>query len=88
MAVIVDTGVFFAFYSLGDSHHLDSLGLVAHLAEGRWGRPLVTNHILDESLTILKYKVSPEASRAFLEAFVESGFIEVIHASMEIERAP
>ncbi len=86
--MIVGTGVFFTFYSLGDAHHLDSLGLVAHLAEGRWGRPLVTNHILDESLTILKYKVSPEASRAFLEAFVESGFIEVIHASMEIERAP
>lgn len=71
MAVIVDTGVFFGFYSLRDKHHLDSIALIVHLVEGRWGRGYITNHILDETLNILKYKVSVEVANAFIEAFID-----------------
>jgi predicted nucleic acid-binding protein len=43
MTALVDTGVFFAFYSLRDERHLDSLALVVHLLENKWGRGYATN---------------------------------------------
>jgi predicted nucleic acid-binding protein len=86
MTALVDTGVFFAFYSLRDEHHLDSLALVVHLLENKWGRGYVTAHILDETLTLLKYRVSWEAARAFIEAFVESGAVGVLLLDEEAER--
>ncbi len=86
MAVIVDTGVFFAYYSLRDKHHLDSLALIVHLAEGKWGKAYITNHILDETLNILKYKVSPEAAKVFIEAFVNKNVVKVVHVDEDLER--
>ena len=59
---MVDTGVFFAYYSLGDKHHLDSLALIVHLVEREWGKAFITNHILDETLNILKYIISAGTS--------------------------
>lgn len=86
MAVIVDTGVFFGFYSLRDKHHLDSIALIVHLVEGRWGRGYITNHILDETLNILKYKVSVEAANAFIEAFIDGGIVKIVYTDEEIEK--
>jgi len=86
LAVIVDTGVFFAYYSLRDKHHLDSLALIVHLAEGKWGKAYITNHILDETLNILKYKVSPEAAKVFIEAFVNKNVVKVVHVDEDLER--
>jgi len=85
VTVIVDTGIFFAYYSLRDKHHLDSVALIVHLAEGKWGRAYITNHILDETLNILKYRLSPETSKAFLETFIDNGFIKVIYPGEELE---
>ena len=85
MTALVDTGVFFAFYSLRDKHHLDSLGLIAHLVKGKWGKAFVTNHILDETLNILKYRVSPEASKAFVETFIDKGVVGVLYTDADLE---
>ena len=85
MTVMVDTGVFFAFYSLRDKHHLDSLGLIAHLVKGRWGKAFVTNHVLDETLNILKYRIAPETSRAFIETFIDRGIVEILYTDAGLE---
>lgn len=85
MTVMVDTGIFFAFYSLGDVHHRDSLAILVHLTEGNWGRAYITNHILDETLTILKYKISSDAAKAFVESFLDNNVLNVIYVSKEIE---
>lgn len=87
MTVIVDTGVFFAYYSLRDKHHLDSVALIIHLVENKWGRAYITNHILDETLNILKYKISPKTSRAFLEAFIDNDIVKVIFTDEELEHS-
>ena len=85
MTVIVDTGVFFAFYSLKDRYHLDSLALIVHLIEGKWGRAFITNHILDETLNILKYKLSYKTANAFIEVFIDRDLIKVLYTDREIE---
>jgi len=85
VTVVVDTGVFFAYYSLRDKHHLDSIALIVHLVEGKWGRAYITNHILDETLNILKYRLSPETSKAFLDAFINNEVVKVIYPNEELE---
>lgn len=83
MAALIDTGIFFGFYSLRDVHHMDSVAIVVHAIEGKWGRLFVTNHILDETLTLLKYRKLPVDK--FLEGFVDSGILQIIRADEDIE---
>lgn len=85
LTVLIDTGVFFAFYSIKDEHHLDSLGLIAHLVKGKWGRAFISNHILDETLNIIKYRLGPEVAKVFLETFIDSGVIDVLYTDAELE---
>jgi predicted nucleic acid-binding protein len=42
--------------------------------------------MLDEALALLKYRVSWEAARAFIEAFVKSGAVGVLPLDEEAER--
>ena len=86
MTALVDTGVFFAFYSIKDEHHLDSLGLIVHLAQGKWGHAYITNHILDETLNILKYRLGSDTAKAFLRAFIDARTVEVIYTDEEVEK--
>lgn len=85
MTALIDTCVFFALYSLRDVHHWDALALVVHAVEGKWGRVYITNHILDETLTILKYRISVETAKAFIEEFIRKGTIELIHIDKSME---
>lgn len=85
MTALIDTCVFFALYSLRDVHHWDAIALIVHGVEGRWGRIYITNHILDETLTILKYRISEETAKAFIEAFVRKGVIGLIHVDEDME---
>lgn len=71
MTALIDTRVFFAFYSLRDKYRLDALALMVHAVKGRWGRIYMTNHILDETLTVLKYHISERTSKGFIDAFIK-----------------
>ena len=88
MTVIVDTSILFAFYSIRDRYHLDSLAIVAHMIEGEWGRAYVTNHILDEILTLLKYRISPKTAEVFIESFIKEHLVEIIHTDERVENKP
>jgi len=78
MTVLIDTGIFFGFYNKRDVHHFHSIVLLIHAIQGRFGRPYITEHILDETLTLLKYKVSNDAARSFIEYFIKSGNLKII----------
>ena len=68
-----------------DKRHLDSLALVTNLLENRWGQGYVTNHILDETLTLLKYRISGGAAKAFIESIIGSGAIKVLFLNDDTE---
>ena len=85
MTTIIDTGIFFAYYSLRDIHHLDSIAILIHTLEGKWGKPYITNHILDETLTILKHRISPQTAKIFLETLIETNTIQTLHIDREVE---
>ncbi|MHA1609548.1 MAG: type II toxin-antitoxin system VapC family toxin [Candidatus Njordarchaeales archaeon] len=83
MGVLIDTGVFFGFYSKRDKQHSNAIALIIHALQGKWGRPYITDHILDETINILKYRISHEISMEFLKAFIFSKNVEVITAEKE-----
>ncbi len=85
MTVLIDTCVFFAFYSLRDVYHWDAVALIIHAAEGKWGRIYITNYILDETLTILKCRVSKDIARIFIETFIRKGTVGLIHVDEDME---
>jgi len=84
MSALIDTGIFFGFYSLKDKHHLDSVAIIVHAVEGKWGRLFVTNHILDETLTLLKYRELPV--EAFIKSFLDSEILNILRVDEDIER--
>ena len=84
MTVLVDTCVFFAFYSLRDRYHMDAVALLIHAVEGVWGRVYVSDYVLDETLTLLKYRLGGDTARAFYDSFVRSGIVRVIYSDEDV----
>ena len=75
MSMLIDTGIFYAFYNKKDTHHLDSIGILIHAMEGKWGRVYTTNLIASETATLLRYRISLNAAVNFLNALKKSGII-------------
>jgi len=73
LSVLIDTGVFYAFYNKRDVHHLDSICLLVHILEGRYGHPYTVDLVVSETYTLLRYRLGYEAAMAFLEALKKSG---------------
>ena len=54
-------------------HHLDSICLIVHALEGKWGRVFTTDLIVSETVTMLRYRISLDAALSFLNALRKSG---------------
>jgi len=67
LSILIDTGVFFAFYNRRDAHHLDSICLITHILEGRWGRPFTTVLVVSETTTLLRLRIGIDAAEAFFK---------------------
>ncbi len=83
MSILIDTGVFYAFYNRRDKHHLDSLCLLTHILEGVFGKPYTSDLVVSETYTLLRYRVGFGAANAFLDALGRSG-IEVVFLDKEL----
>jgi len=86
LTAVVDTSIVFGFYSIRDKYHLDSVAILFHVAKGVWGKVFITNHLLDEIVNVLKYRVSPDTARDFIEKFIGKGIICVEHVSRDLEQ--
>lgn len=54
MSVLIDTGVFFAFLNKVDARHDDAVTIIGKAANGEWGRPFVSDYVVDELLTLIR----------------------------------
>ncbi|MGQ4915212.1 MAG: type II toxin-antitoxin system VapC family toxin [Candidatus Asgardarchaeia archaeon] len=84
MSILIDTNIFFGFYSKDDIHHYDSVILIILALEGTWGSLYITDHILDETINLLKYKISNETALDFINAFLDSKNVNLITVTNEI----
>ena len=90
--VLVDTGIFFAYYSLRDRYHMDSVALIIHVAEGRWEKH-ISRATLSTKLKVLKYRVSSDFSYTDVVTIVTAktmnnilSWIRVIVSSVELPK--
>ena len=51
--ILVDTGVIAAFYNSRDEQHSRSLVLLNNLRQGKYGTGILTDYVLDETVTLL-----------------------------------
>jgi predicted nucleic acid-binding protein len=73
MTIMVDTGVFYALFDRSDIHHLDSLALLTHTLEGRFGAPYTTDFVVLESTLLLRGRGGPGMARALVKLLKKGG---------------
>jgi len=70
MSVLLDTGLFLAYLHADDARHAEGLNLMDRIARRDFGNPFVSDHVIDELLTLIRSRTrSPdleEAARRFL----------------------
>ena len=73
----MDTGVFYALFDTSDLHHLDSVELLTHALEGKFGRPYGTDYAVLETTMLLKVRTGGKATLSLL-TLLERGSISII----------
>ncbi len=58
--IFIDTGAFYASKVTNDINHSSALVIENHIREGRYGKMITTNYILDEFYTLLRGRVVHE----------------------------
>ncbi len=61
MTVLLDSGVIFAFLNREDALHKEGRDLVHRIARREFGRPFVTDHVVDELLTLVRARTRSRA---------------------------
>lgn len=82
MGILIDTEVFYAFYNKRDIHHLDSICLLTHVLEGKFGKPATSVFVVSETYTLPRYRIGYDTAKGFLKALNKSN-IEVFTISKD-----
>lgn len=70
MPVIIDTGPLLAYLHKGDPFHDKANAMVEEIWDGKHGKPLSIDHVLEEGLTFLRSRVKNQAmSKHFSDLF-------------------
>lgn len=56
MAILVDTGVFYANYNKNDGNHLVAKSIYENIVEGEYGTPILLDYIFDELVTLIQVR--------------------------------
>jgi len=73
MAILIDTGVFYALLDKGDVNHLDAVAVMAHTLEGEFGKAYTTDYVVLETTLLLKSRLGAEAVKAMIDFLNRSG---------------
>ena len=73
MAILIDTGVFYALLDKGDVNHLDAVAVMAHTLEGKFGKAYTTDYVVLETTLLLKSRLGAEAVKAMIDFLNRSG---------------
>ncbi len=77
MTIIIDTGVFYAYFDRKDNHHFDSAALLYHCLEGRFGTPFTSDYVVLETTLLIQRKLGDDVCLSFLD-FLHDGGIRTI----------
>jgi len=81
--VFVDTGAFHAIKDRDDDHHQEAVGFIASFT----GRFIITNFVIDETITLALYKLGYETARELGEELWTQRYAHVVYVSQYDQRA-
>jgi|GEM_PF-199550 len=87
MAILIDTGVFYALFDKGDAHHVDAVAIMAHILEGRFGRAYTTDYVVLETTLLLRARLGAETVKALVGFLNKSGIAVLVVDEPIFERA-
>ena len=76
--IFVDTGAFYASKVANDVNHRSAIGIEKLISEGKYGKMVTTNYVLDELYTLLRGRVSYEHTIQIGETIRNSPNIRII----------
>ncbi len=83
MKLFVDTGAWFALNSRSDENHRTAAGFVRRFKK----EPVLfytTDYVVDETVTLLRFKVSHSQALVFLDFLTESSHVARVQVSSEL----
>ena len=83
MAIFVDTSVFVSFFNSDDQNHEKAKKIMSDIATGKYGEPLTSDYIFDETLTVMltrtkKLHFAIEAGEYILAAYSIAAITQVV----------
>ena len=83
--IFIDTGAFLALEDESDQYHEAALQFREQvLRKGRY-EMITTSYILDETLTLIRFRISIKASIDFSKKIRKSRVVKIVQVSWEIE---
>ena len=76
--IFVDTGAFFASKVVNHVNYSSAISIEKAIAEGKFGKMVTTNYILDELYTLLRGRVSQEETIQIGDTIRNSPNIRII----------
>src|SRR5215470_13836021 len=84
--IFVDTSAFYALEDAGDRHHQEALSIQRWCLQQR-PRLFTTDHVLDESITLIGARLRPARAVRFARVLLASRVVRVVRLDETLEEA-
>lgn len=83
--IFIDTSAFYAMEVQTDVNHVKASEVKAEIAENKYGAPLTTNYIIDEVVTLLRFKAGHKEAVEFGNKIRSSKSLRVVRVDETLE---
>jgi len=79
--IVLDSSFLIAYHNTSDVHHPEAARIMAQLAGGRWGRPLLLEYVFLETVTVLLLRHDREKAVQVARQLLAAGDADFVPCS-------
>lgn len=83
--IFIDTSAFYAMDVKNDANYERASRIKEDIARNKYGMPYTTNYVIDETITLMRFRAGHEEAVAFGEKIKSSRVLKIIRADENIE---